>query len=273
MKKLTLIVLLISFSCFAQKRNTPEKRVSKDGFQRLIDSLNLEGAILIYDLNNNVFYTNNFDRAKKTKLPASTFKIPNSIIGLETGILNENAVFKWDGKKRAFKIWEQDLKLQKAFQYSCVPCYQELARQIGKKRMNEYLQKLDFGNMNVTATNIDNFWLKGTSNINQFQQIDFLKRLYKSELPISKKTNKIIKKIMIINQNKEFTLRGKTGWSVTKKQNNGWFVGYVETKNNVFFFATNIEPKQGFDMKKFSKIRKEITLIILKKMNIIKIIQ
>lgn len=78
---------------------------------------------------------------------------------------------------------------------------------------------------------------------------------------------------MVINQNKEFTLRGKTGWSVTEKQNNGWFVGYIEAKSNVFFFATNVEPKQGFDMKKFSKIRKEITLKILKEMNIIKIIQ
>lgn len=168
MKKLTLIILLISFSCFAQKRNNLEKRISKDSFRQLIDSLNLEGTILIYDLNNNKFYANDFDKAKKMKLPASTFKIPNSIIGLETGILNRSTVFKWDGKKRAFKIWEQDLKLQKAFQYSCVPCYQELAKQIGEKRMNEYLQKLNFGNMNVTATNIDNFWLKGASNINQF---------------------------------------------------------------------------------------------------------
>lgn len=111
----------------------------------------------------------------------------------------------------------------------------------------------------VDSININVFWLEGESKINQFQQIDFLKRFYKSELPISEITENTMKKMMVIDDNKENKLSGKTGWSIRNGNNNGWFVGYLETASKTYFFATNIEPKKDSDIDQFLTARKEIT--------------
>jgi len=273
-----LIIAIVLSSCSGNKKNNSDKREIDNGnqvinivFQSFIDSAKVEGSVLIYDSQKDIYYSNNFTWANKGKLPASTFKIPNSIIALEIGIVeNDSTLIKWDGNKRYLKIWEQDLILRDAFQFSCVPCYQELARKIGQKSMNKYLSKLDYGNMKVDSTNIDIFWLEGDSRISQFQQIDFLKRFHKSKLPISERTERIMKKMLIIDDNENYSLSGKTGWSIRNGNNNGWFVGYVELENKMYFFATNVEPKKQFNMKMFPKIRKEITYMALKQLDIIK---
>ena len=146
---------------------------------------------------------------------------------------------------------------------------QELARKIGEKNMSKYLNEIEYGNMKVDSINIDSFWLKGESRINQFQQIDFLKRFYYSELPISKRTEMIMKRMMIIEQNGRFKLSGKTGWSIRNGNNNGWFVGYIETQNKTYFFASNVEPKKQFDMDMFPMIRKDVTLKVFEQMKLI----
>ncbi len=239
-------------------------------FQSIIDSVRVDGAVLIYDMESDVFYSNDFEWAKRGKLPASTFKIPNSIIALETGVAHsDTTLFKWDGEKRRLKIWEQDLTLQQAFHFSCVPCYQDVARNIGVKNMNAYLNSLGYGNMQVDSSNIDMFWLEGESRINQFEQIDFLKRFYQSALPITERTEEIMKRLMIIDETDQFKLSGKTGWSIRNGNNNGWFVGYLEASNNTYIFATNVEPKQQFDMNMFQMIRKEVTFEAFRKLDII----
>lgn len=246
------------------------KEIFKPEFQQIIDSANLRGAILVYDLEKDKYYSNDFVWSKEGKLPASTFKIPNSIIGLETGIIeNENTIFFWDGEQRALDTWEQNLILKDAFQFSCVPCYQEVARGIGPERMKEYLSKYNYGSMEVDSANIDIFWLQGGSGINQFQQINFLKRLYKSELPISEKTEKIMKEILLLEENEQYKMSGKTGWSIQNGINNGWFVGYVESGSKIYYFATNVEPGEGFRMDMFPGIRKDVTFAALKTLDII----
>lgn len=282
MTKMKIFYLFITgiviFSCSENKKDNAdkkelnnEKQVVNLEFQSILDSAKLEGSILVYDFQEEIYYSNDFKWANIGKLPASTFKIPNSIIALESGVVdNDSTLFKWDGNTRYLKIWEQDLIFRDAFQLSCVPCYQEIARKIGKKRMNQYLFQLEYGNMKVDSKSIDNFWLEGDSRISQFQQIDFLKRFQKLELPITERTERMMKRIMIIEDNENYTLSGKTGWSISNENNNGWFVGYVNTKNKVYFFATNVEPKEQFSMKNFSKVRKEITYKALKQLELIK---
>ena len=208
MKILNIILLItLIYSCdkatIKDKKNTIIKNeILKPSFQKIIDSSNVNGAVLIYDLKKNTFYSNNFNWAKVGRLPASTFKIANSIIALETKVVdNDSTLFIWNVEKRAYKFWEQDLILKDAFKYSCVPCYQEVARKIGVKRMNEYLKKLDYKDMEFTHSNLDLFWIEGNSKITQFQQIDFLKRFLKSELKISKRTEDVMKRILFIEKN------------------------------------------------------------------------
>jgi len=242
-------------------RGEPRTRVDSKVIQEILDSVGLKGAVLLFDEESSRYYSNNFVWAESAHLPASTFKIPNSIIALETGVIeNVNTLLKWDGKRRSFKSWERDLTFAQAFQASCVPCYQEIARSVGVERMRLHLNKLDFGEMKMNASNLDQFWLQGESRIDQFQEIDFLERLVHHQLAIESRTYDLLREIMLIEQNDSYVLRGKTGWSVTNEVDNGWFVGYIESPQGKVFFATNVEPGPTFDVQKFAPIRQEVTI-------------
>jgi beta-lactamase class D len=247
------------------------KEVVVTQFDKILDSLKVNGSILIYDPKKETYFSNNFNWAKTGIIPASTFKIPNSIIALETGVVkNDSIIFKWNGEKRAFKKWEEDLTFKKAFQVSCVPCYQEIARKIGFKRMKTYLKKIGYPKMDFDSKTIDDFWLKGESKISQKQQIEFLKQFYYSELPISKRTEIILKDIMQIQKTNESVLSGKTGWGMRGEKDNGWIVGYLETKNTVYFFATNIEPQEQNNTNDFASKRINATKEAFRNLKILK---
>jgi beta-lactamase class D len=272
-------LLILSFACVDKKKETVNERdsykiqiqLSSPEFQYILDSADVKGSILIYDLQKNSYYSNDFEWANTGKLPASTYKIPNSIIAIETGVVeNDSTLFKWNGEDRALNVWEQDLVFRDAFHFSCVPCYKDVARKIGVERMNTHLGKLSFGEMKVDATNIDLFWLEGESKVNQFEQIDFLKRFYQKKLPIGERTYEIMNRMMIIDRNNQFTLSGKTGWSIRNGNNNGWFVGYLEKNDNIFFFAANVEPKGDFSRTTFVPARKDVVFKTFRQMKIIK---
>ena len=264
------LILLVNLNANCQTKKLKSKEIVKTEFGNILDSLKVKGAILVYDVKNKTYYSNDFSWAKIGIIPASTFKIPNSIIALETGIIkNDSAIFKWNGEKRRFKKWEEDLTFKKAFQVSCVPCYQEIAKKVGVKRMKSYLKKLDYNGMIFDTLTIDNFWLQGKSKFSQMQQIDFLERLYFSKLPISKRTENIMKDIMQIEKTKSYVLSGKSGWGMRNEINNGWLVGYLETNNSVYFFATNVE-KAETNMDEFPIIRLNSTKEAFRKLKLIK---
>lgn len=276
---INLALLMILFSCSQpeqeqlktkKKEEQQSSEVKKEEFQSFLDSAKLKGAVLIYDLQEDQYYSNDFEWARQGQLPASTFKIPNSIIALETGVVEDDStLFEWDGERRRMKRWEQDLVFKQAFHLSCVPCYRDVARRIGLKRMLSYLDQFDYGAMVVDSSSLDLFWLQGDSKINQFEQIDFLKRFYQSQLPISERTESIMKNMMVIEENEQYKLSGKTGWSVQNEINNAWFVGFVESKGKVFFFATNVEPETEFEVSGLVQSRKQVTFDALKLMGVL----
>ncbi len=279
MKKTILIlclILLISLTVSCQTKskdpqNSPKKEIVVLEFNKILDSLKVKGAVLIYDYSNKTYYSNDFSWTKTGFLPASTFKIPNSIIALETEVAkSDSTIFKWDGEEKWNKNWEKDLTLKEAFLVSCVPCYQEIAREIGYKRMKAYLKKLNYDTMVFDQKTLDSFWLEGDSKITQFQQIQFLKKFYFSELPISKRTESIVKNIMKMEQTNDYVLSAKTGLSVTNGQDNGWYVGYLEVKNKVYFFATNLEPEKGTTRDQFIPARLNATKEAFQNLKILK---
>lgn len=272
MKFLNLLIV-ISLTIFSGCKALPEtktKQRTKSEFQHILDEAGVKGSILILDDRNETYYSNNFETSNIGHLPASTYKIPHSIIGLETGILSDSTIFKWDKKPRAYKSWEQDLSLKQAFQYSCVPCYQELAGKIGVDAMIKHLQKLDYPTMEVTKASLRNFWLVGDSKISTQAQIQFLKRLYEHTLPISPATQHSIKDILHIKTLPTYSISGKTGLAVLSDSYIGWFVGYIETKEGSVYFATCIMPgDKATSQKEIAKQRKKVTMAALRSLEII----
>jgi beta-lactamase class D len=213
----------------------------EDAFQKVFAEFQVKGTFVLYDLNNDTYSVYDKERANKAFLPASTFKILNSLIALETKVIKDQCeTIEWDRRTWRFDEWNQDQTLQTAFRNSVVWAYQELARRIGKKPMQYWVDKADYGNRNI-SDQIDTFWLEGELLISAQQQVEFLKKLYKNQLPFSKQNMDIVKEIMMVEQGGTYILRGKTGWASRVSPQIGWFVGWLETQNNVYFFALNID--------------------------------
>lgn len=207
-------------------------------------------AFVLYDLKRDRYLRYNEARCRERFSPFSTFKIPNSLIGLDTAVIRDaEFVIKWDAKKYPafdrdnlpFKEWWQDQTLRTAFRRSVVWYYRELALKVGKQRMKEYVDRLDYGNEDTSGP-LNGFWLNSSLKISADEQVEFLKRLYKEELPVSKRSVAIVKEISTLEETPDYKLHGKTGGgSLEENRFLGWFVGYLETKDNVYFFATEIE--------------------------------
>lgn len=221
-------------------------------FAQHFQALGVEGAIVIHGLNQGVTYEHNRDRNRQAFLPASTFKILNSLIALETGVIpNDVAVLTWDGIERMVPAWNQDLNLRRAFNLSAVWFYQVLARRVGHDRMQQWVSATGYGNQTIGGPDaIDTFWLEGDLRITPQQQIEFLQRLYDNELPFSDGAIATVKDIMITERTPDYTLRAKTGWAGLGEPDQpqiGWYVGYLERGENVYLFATNIDIRQDAD--------------------------
>ncbi|MFN7117388.1 MAG: class D beta-lactamase [Saprospiraceae bacterium] len=259
------LLLLASIFGFSASNWVEQKK-----WKAYFDKDEVKGTFLLYDLKNDKYLVYNEKRAKKGYLPASTFKIFNTLVGLETGVVDTNVMIRWDGVRRWNADWNRDMKLKTAFQLSCVPCYQQIARKVGAERMQEWVKKANYGKMDVQASNIDTFWLTGASEISAFEQVEFLKRIYKNDLPFSENTVAQLKNIMIAERKEDYVLRAKTGWTTQGKQNIGWYVGYVEKSDNVYFFALNIQNKiRKRGSGNFGPARKGITDKILKELKIL----
>ena len=264
-KKIGLIIATISIAvnCFAnQPKEIPE-------LKNIFDQLKVDGSILIYNQKENVYIGYNLDRCNVAFCPASTFKIPNTLIALESGVATTESVFKWNGEKRTYATWEKDMTIQEAFNVSAVPVYQEIARHIGVERMNYYTQLFNYGNLDIRPENIDNFWLEGESSITQYQQVYFLQKLYNLQLPISENAMKLTKEIMLYETKDDHKISGKTGWAVRQNETITWFVGFIETNDNVYIFATNVAPNENTDLNTFSQVRIELTKEIFRELEII----
>src|SRR3982074_2875616 len=156
----------------------------REGLTKRFFDLGTEGTFVGYKVDDYLIIASDKIRSGEAKLPASTFKIPNSIIALETGVVADpdKDVFKWDGVTRSIEAWNKDHTLRSAIAASAVPVYQEIARRIGAERMQKYVDQLDYGNRDIGG-GIDQFWLTGNMRIDPVQQVDFVDRLRRGGLP------------------------------------------------------------------------------------------
>jgi beta-lactamase class D len=264
-KQTIFVLTLIIFGLTGCKhKQTTEIR---NDFKKYYDQFNVEGSFVLYNLQANKYVFYNQDQYEQIFSPASTFKICNSLIGLETGVIkDEHFVIQWDSVIRN-PVWDKDHDLKTAFANSTVWYYQELARRVGGEKMKYWLDKVSYGNAD-TSGGIDQFWLTGGLRISPKEQINFLKRLHDNQLPFSKRSVDIVKNIMITKDTLDYVIRGKTGWGGHGNKDIGWYVGYIETKDNVYYFANCvlIESEKPNDVNRaisFDNARTEIVYKIL----------
>lgn len=265
------LLCLLSFSMFLYAC-TEQQKNSKLELDDLYEKHGVKGCFLLKSLNGDQTYVYNSNRCERGFLPASTFKIPNSIIALETGVaIDEHLLIKWDSVERQITSWNQDHTMATAFQASCVPYYQEIARRIGLRRMQEWVRKLNYGKMDIRPETLTTFWLKGASLITPYQELDFLERLLTHSLPIKLSTVIKLKEIMELAKDEMIKMGGKTGWAIVDDKNIGWFVGFIERKDGErFIFVNNVECTVGsISDEDFMMSRKDIVGEVLSKLGVI----
>lgn len=220
------------------------------------------GTFILRDVKTQQTYVFNEERAKTRQAPQSTFKIANALIGLQTGAVeNENAVKRWDGKKWSRSSWNQDHTLASAMRDSVRWYYQAMTRDIGEKRMKQWLDKIGYGNNDISG-GIDRFWLNSSLSISPLEEVEFLGKLIDETLPFDKDVMRTVKRMIMLEESGDNALYGKTGGSV--KPPFGWFVGFVVKKDRTYIYATNMDGT-GLSSNQQAK---ETTLRILKSLGL-----
>jgi beta-lactamase class D len=257
MKIRTLLTLFALFSMLtlnAQKITTPEN------WGEVFDKYKCNGTIVLYKTSSKETKTFNAERADSGYLPASTFKIINSLIALETKAVQDiNDTIKWDGVDRGWHKWNRDQTIKTGFPISCVWFYQELARRIGEKNMQQWIDTVGYGNSNICCQ-IDNFWLEGELRISANEQVKFIERIINNKLPFNSSIQERVKKVMISDSTAKYVMHSKTGGGLRVPEQVGWFVGYIETDKGIWITVLNID----LNTKEDSKYRKQIVYDILK---------
>lgn len=233
-----IILTLLSGAIFLSSCSTNKAKINND-LKKYFDSLNVEGSFSLMNNQSGEISLYNMELDTQRVLPASTFKIVNTLIGVQTGrITDEKMVLPWDGKPSGRPEWDKDLTLKEAFKVSSVPYFQEIARQIGHDTMKLWIDSLQYGNKDISGP-VDSFWLNNHLKISPDEQLGLMYRLYFDKLPFQKYAQQIVRNIMLEEDNTMYKLSYKTGWGYDEKDHSvGWVVGWIEENRHVYFFVT-----------------------------------
>jgi len=225
----------------------PPRNEIRESLAKRFTDLGTSGTFVGYKVEDYLIVASDRERSGEGKLPASTFKIPNSLIALETGVVADpdRDLFPWDGVKRPIEAWNKDHTLRSAIAVSAVPVYQEIARRIGQERMQKYVDLFDYGNRDIGG-GIDQFWLTGALRIDPIEQIDFVDRLRRRALPISKRSQDLVADILPVTKVGDSIIRAKSGLLGAERgaPSLGWMVGWAEKGSANTVFALNIDVRE-----------------------------
>lgn len=236
--------LLIACS-FLAVSSSARSEVTREhqAFAEFFEQVGTVGTMVVMDVHSGAVDVYNPERAAELFPPASTFKILNSLIALETGVVSDvdAQTLKWDGEVRARTEWNQDHSLRTAIAVSAFPTYQQIAQDIGLARMTDYLGRVGYGTGEITPETLRWFWVLESFRISAKEQTQFLKRLYLGDLPFSQRNMDAVKDITVVERGEGYVLHGKTGWTTATDPGTGWFVGWVEGGQGAHVFALNMD--------------------------------
>lgn len=213
----------------------------RDEWGAVFDESGVVGTIAVREVGSDETLVWNIDRAGERRRPASTFKILNSLIILEAGVLADvDTVVPWDGVEREVPAWNRDHTLRSGIEVSAVWLYQVLARQVGLARMSDWIDQIRYGN-EVLGGEIDDFWLSGDLKISPIEQLDFLERLATGDLPFRPEVIDAVTDIIVQERGEGWSWSYKTGTALAEDPDLGWLVGMTERGDRQWVFALNID--------------------------------
>ncbi|NMG65022.1 class D beta-lactamase [Azoarcus indigens] len=222
-----------------------ERWEDRPALERHFQAAGVRGTIVVMDEASGRWIASDSRRAHARYLPASTFKIPNTLIALETGVAADAAQpWRWDGVQREFPDWNRDQTLESAFKVSAVWVYQDIARKVGAERMAAFVRDFRYGNAE-TGPVLERFWLDGGLRISAVEQVDFLRRFLAGSLPLSERSQRLGRELMLREETPAYRLYAKTGWTGGGRDSLGWYVGWVERGTQRSYFALNIDMPDG----------------------------
>lgn len=246
-------------------------------WRQLFDNARIDGTMVLVELGGSTTLCANPVRAARRFSPASTFKIANTLIGLETGVVIPESRFSWDQADRGLPSWNQDQTLRSAYQQSVVWVYQSIARNVGVARMQGMLKRFGYGN-EQTGNAVDQFWLNGALQISAIEQARFLARLWAGKVGLSDKVWPAAQAILLEEDHAGYRVFAKSGWDGATNPHDarfigfvppamrggtpqvGWYVGVVERDKKQWAFALNIDLTRESDPAQ----RKQLGRAILK---------
>jgi beta-lactamase class D len=238
------ILLYILAACFVISCS-PNNVTIDNSLEKYFKDNNSEGCFGLFNNGTGEFTIYNLKRYRDSAyLPASTFKIVNALVGLQTGVItNDSMVIKWDGKDHGNPAWNKDLTMYEAFRVSAVPYFQEVARKLGKETLQLWIDSIAYGNKKIGGP-VDSFWLNNSLKITPDEELGLVKRLYFNQLPFFKNNQETVKRAMLFEDKPTYKLSYKTGLGYTEKGSKlGWVVGWIEENKHPYFFVLNMETK------------------------------
>lgn len=224
-----------------------------------------EGSFVLYDLENDIWSIHDLENATLRVSPNSTYKIYDALFGLEEGAITPNNSFiAWNQEVYPFEAWNADQTLQSAMHSSVNWYFQTVDEKIGAASVNRYIQEIGYGNENIDG-DFPTYWMESSLEISPIEQVELLTKLYNNSFGFNPENIKAVKDSICLSSSDNGTFYGKTGTGRIDGQDvNGWFVGYIETADNTYFFATNI----GAESNATGNNATEITMAILSDLNI-----
>ena len=224
-----------------------------------------EGSFVLYDSGYDSWSIHDIDHATLRVAPDSTYKIYDALFGLEEGIITpEDSFIAWNGESYPFEAWNADQTLQSAMNSSVNWYFQSVDEQLGTADLYHYIREIGYGNENVSG-DLSTYWMESSLKISPIEQVELLIELHYSGFGFAPENVKTVKDAICLSSSDAGTFYGKTGTGRVDGQDiNGWFVGFAETADNTYFFATNIKSDSGAAGSNAA----EITMSILSDMNI-----
>jgi len=257
MKYILIAIIFLVVSCTMSSKKTTD--------EGLINDQEISACFLLYDLKKQKFVKEyNPERCKLRQTPCSTFKVPLAAMAFDSGILkDENTTLKWSGEKQFFDSWNRDHTASSWMKESVVWYSQKITKKMGKNKIQKYLDQFDYGNENMSG-GLTNAWLTpapfskkvdNSISISGYEQIEFLKKLWSNQLPISQKAHELTQKITLLEITPQgYALSGKTGsgfFDLTSNRRIGWFIAHIKGNGQEYVSVMNFHDLRVQDKPEF----------------------